>query len=142
MIARAAHGHAEVRLRWDQVRITASRSSGPGGQNVNKVSTKVEVRVPVWALGLEPWALDRLRTLAGRRMTEAGELVITEDGSRSQSANRAEAIERLRVLVRQAITRPRARVKTKPTKGSQRRRIEGKKRTGEVKKMRRRPNDD
>jgi ribosome-associated protein len=131
-----------VRVRWDDLRLSAVRSSGPGGQNVNKVSTKIELRVWLSALGLEHEALARLRRLAGRRVTEQGELVLTESGSRSQSANREAVIDRLRELVLEALVKPRPRVKTKPTKGSQRRRVEGKKRAGETKKLRRRPGDD
>ncbi len=131
-----------VRVGWDHLRITAVRSSGPGGQNVNKVSTKIEMRVWLSALGLEHEALVRLRRLAGRRVTEQGELVLTESGSRSQSANREAVIDRLRRLVQEARIKPKPRVKTKPTKGSERRRAEGKKRASETKKMRRRPGDE
>lgn len=131
-----------VRVRGEDLRLTAVRSSGPGGQNVNKVSTKIELRVRLSALGLEQEALVRLRALAGRRVTDQGELVLTESGSRSQSANREAVIDRLRELVVRALEKPRPRVKTKPTKGSQRRRVEGKKRAGETKKLRRRPRDE
>ncbi|MBL8746049.1 MAG: aminoacyl-tRNA hydrolase [Phycisphaerae bacterium] len=137
-----AGGPPAVRVRWDQLRISAVRSSGPGGQNVNKVSTKIELRVWLSALGLEHEALARLRRIAGRRVTEQGELVLTESGSRSQSANRDGAIERLRRLVAEALVKPKPRVKTKPTKGSERRRVEGKKRTSETKRLRRKPHDD
>lgn len=131
-----------VRVRREDLRISAVRSSGPGGQNVNKVSTKVELRVWLSALGLEPEALGRLRQMAGRRVTDVGELILTESASRSQSANREEVVERLRAMVRGALIRPRKRVATKPTKGSQRRRIEGKKKKGETKRMRGRPQEE
>lgn len=137
-----AGGQPGVRVRWDQLRFSAVRASGPGGQNVNKVSTKIELRVWLSALGLDHDALVRLRRLAGRRITEQGELVLNESGSRSQSANREAVIDRLRQLVREAMVPPKPRVKTKPTRGSERRRVEGKKRASETKKLRRRPGED
>lgn len=114
----------------------AVRSSGPGGQNVNKVSTKVELRVRVADLPLAPWALDRLATLAGRKISDAGVLAIASDEHRSQSRNKSECLERLRMLLIESMTRPKRRVKTKPTKSSQRRRVDDKKARGGIKKNR------
>lgn len=131
-----------MRIRQEELRFSAVRASGPGGQNVNKVSTKIELRVRLSAINLDPAALARLRRLAGRRITEAGELVLTESGSRSQSANRESVLDRLRRLVGEALVEPRRRVATKPTKGSQRRRVEGKRRRSDTKKARRRPGEE
>lgn len=114
----------------------AVRSSGPGGQNVNKVSTKVELRVSVSDLPLAGWALDRLAMLAGRKINDAGVLAISSDEHRSQSRNKSECLERLRMLLIESMTRPKRRVKTKPTKSSQRRRVDDKKARGGVKKNR------
>ncbi|HVZ94775.1 MAG TPA: alternative ribosome rescue aminoacyl-tRNA hydrolase ArfB [Phycisphaerales bacterium] len=120
----------------------AVRSPGPGGQNVNKRSTKIELRVPVAALPLTPAALERLRRLAGWRINTDDELIITADEDRAQGRNREMAIERLSQLVRQALVTPKKRVATKPTKGSRQRRLEGKRRTSEKKSRRRSDHDD
>ncbi len=125
-----------VRVPESAVETRASRSSGPGGQNVNKVSTKVELRLALHALAIPGWAMDRLRTLAGRRITDAGELVIAADEHRSQSRNRDECFERLRMLLIEAMARPKKRVKTKPTRGSQQRRMDAKSQRGEIKRRR------
>lgn len=121
------------------LRFSFSRSSGPGGQNVNKVSTRAELRVALDDLPLRPAALHRLARLAGRKVTDEGELVIVADEHRSQPRNKAEALERLRELIVAALVEPKVRKPTKPTKGSQRRRVEGKKQRGQVKEGRRRP---
>jgi ribosome-associated protein len=121
-----------------QVRLQYARSSGPGGQNVNKVNTKTELWVPISALiGLTDTARDRLSKRAGHRLTQAGEIHIAADNHRTQEANRAEAFDRLRELLLQAIHEPKRRRKTKPSKGAQRRRIESKKRRGAIKSNRR-----
>ncbi len=110
--------------------------TGPGGQNVNKVATACQLRVDVFALGLAPDAYRRLKTLAGSRMTAAGELVILARSYRTQEANRADARARLNELVDAALVRPEKRIKTKPSKAAKARRVDGKKARSAVKSMR------
>ncbi len=107
--------------------------SGPGGQNVNKVATACQLRVDVFALGLAPDAYRRLKTLAGSRMTAAGELVILARSFRTQEANRADARTRLNELVDAALVRPEKRIKTKPSKAAKAKRVDTKKARSSVK---------
>ena len=114
------------------------RSSGPGGQNVNKLSTAVQLRFDV--RGSPSLANDvalRLMRLAGRRLTKDGVLVIVAQNHRTQERNRAEALERLVALIRQAAVRPAPRRATKPTKASKEKRLEGKKLRSNIKGLRR-----
>ena len=107
--------------------------SGPGGQNVNKVATACQLRVDVFALGLAPDAYRRLKTLAGSKMTSAGELVILARSFRAQEANRADARARLNDLVDAALVRPERRIKTKPSKAAKARRVDSKKARSSIK---------
>ncbi len=137
--------HARVRLgpsvfvQESALTFRAVRSAGPGGQNVNKRATKVELRVHVDAIPLERPARARLRRLAGSRLNDAGEIVIAADENRSQRRNRDAALARLRELVTRALVRPKPRKPTKPTRGSVERRIRQKKQRAEIKRLRKDP---
>jgi ribosome-associated protein len=111
-------------------------SSGPGGQNVNKVATAVQLRCDVFKLGLSPYAFRQLKVLAGSKMTEGGEIVITARTHRSQDTNRQEARERLAELIARAHVRQARRVKTKVSKAAKARRVDAKKQRGSVKQGR------
>ncbi len=118
------------------------RASGPGGQNVNKVATAVQLRFDAAASPSLPEAVKaRLRRLAGRRMTDAGVIVITANRFRTQERNRADALERLVTLIAQATHAPKPRRPTRPPLASKRRRLETKRRRAEVKSLRGRPLD-
>ncbi len=127
-----------MRIPLEAIQFTMSRSSGPGGQNVNKVSTRVELRVPIGAIeNGSPAMMQRLRALAGKKITASGELRIVSQETRSQETNREVAIAILRQLLEEASRLPRKRRPTRPTRSSQRRRVEAKKRRGEIKSLRR-----
>jgi ribosome-associated protein len=108
-------------------------STGPGGQNVNKVATAVQLRCDVFKLGLAPHVYQRLKELAGSRMTGDGEIIITARTHRTQDANREEARARLADLIARAHVRQARRVKTKPSRAAKARRVDEKKGRGTVK---------
>ena len=111
-------------------------STGPGGQNVNKVATACQLRCDVFALGLPLHAYEKLKVLAGSKLTQAGELVITARTHRSQEANREEARRRLRDLIAEAHQRDARRRPTKPSRAAKAKRVDAKKGRGAVKAMR------
>jgi ribosome-associated protein len=111
-------------------------ASGPGGQNVNKVATACQLRCDVFKLGLAPFAYQRLKQLAGSRMTEAGEIVITARSHRTQEANREEARSRLADLIARAHIRQPKRVKTRPSRAAKAKRVDEKKQRGSIKQGR------
>ena len=114
------------------------RASGPGGQNVNKVSSAVQLRFDMaGTTALSDAVKSRLRALAGRRVTDDGAILITARNQRSQDHNRREALERLAELIRNALIVPKTRKATKPTRASRERRLEGKTRTQQTKQTRR-----
>lgn len=127
----------------DEISWAFTRASGPGGQNVNKVSSAVELRFDVARAFLPEDLKERLRPLAGRQLTQDGILVITAQETRSQERNREIALQKLIELLRKAAHRPRRRIATKPTRASKTRRLDSKSRRGETKKLRSgRPDQD
>ncbi len=127
-----------VTIPRDALRLQFARSGGPGGQNVNKLNTKAEIWALVTAIrGLREGALARLRAAAGSRLTKADEIHIVSESERSQEGNRQDVFDRLRELIVQAKVEPKRRRKTKPSAGAKRRRLESKKKRGDIKAQRR-----
>ena len=127
-----------IRLEEREIQEEFILSSGPGGQNVNKVATAVKLRFQVInSTSLPDDVRKRLIRLAGRRMSEDGTLIIDARRFRSQARNREDAMTRLVELIRKAAEKPKRRIRTKPTLASKKRRLETKRRRGETKRMRR-----
>ncbi len=126
----------DLSIDENDLEVAFVRASGPGGQNVNKLSTAAQLRFDTSRITLPPEAHARLARLAGQRMTKEGVIVIHAQRFRTQERNRADAIERLVSLLREAMVRPTPRRPTKPTLASKQRRLEGKKRRGDIKARR------
>ncbi len=131
-----------VRVPASAITVHATRASGPGGQNVNKVATKIELRVDLDVIeGLTEGARRRLHGLAARRLDAEGRLVVTSQLTRTQWQNLEDARAKVRELIASALIRPTPRRASRPTRTSRERRITGKKHRGVVKRLRARPGD-
>ena len=126
----------EISLDEREIEESFVRSSGPGGQNVNKLSTAAQLRYDVARAGLAPDAHERFVRIAGQRLTKDGVIVIHAQRFRTQERNRQDAIDRLVDILREASIRPKPRRATRPTFASKQRRLEGKKRRGDIKSKR------
>src|SRR5512135_3256109 len=126
----------DLAIDENDIDISFVRASGPGGQNVNKLSTAAQLRFDTRRVTLAPDVAARLNTLAGQRMTKDGVIVMHGQRFRTQERNRADVFDRLVELLREAAVRPTPRRATRPTLGSKQRRLEGKKRRSDIKSKR------
>ncbi len=133
----------EIKIPSSEIEFTFARSSGPGGQNVNKTSSKAILRWNLWESPSVSQAVkDRFSATFSTRITVNGDVVIHSDESRDRAINEKTCLEKLLEMLKKVWTPPKKRVPTKPTKGSQRRRMDSKKLHGDVKKGRKRVHDE
>jgi len=127
---------ANVSIPDSEVDLTAIRASGPGGQNVNKVSSAIHLRFDIGASSLPQKIKEKLMLLRDRRLTRDGVIVIKAQRFRDQDKNREDALQRLQALIGNALFKPKKRVPTKPSKAAKRRRLDNKIKRGKLKAMR------
>jgi len=132
---------ANISINESDLKIEFVQASGPGGQNVNKVASQVQLRFDTNFPSLPDEVRSRLRKIAKNRITEKGEILISAKRYRSQERNRQDAIDRLVELIRKATIPPKKRKPTRPTKASKEKRLESKRRRSEIKKLRRNIDD-
>jgi ribosome-associated protein len=126
-----------VHVPADALRVQYARSSGPGGQNVNKLNTRAELWIDLNAItGLSDGAIQRLRRLAGKRLTRSDQIHLVAQTERSQERNREAVLGRLTQMIEEAMIEPKIRRPTKPSRAAKRRRLEQKRRRGDVKSRR------
>jgi ribosome-associated protein len=126
-----------VSILENEIQISAVRSQGAGGQNVNKVATAIHLRFDIKASSLPERYKNRLLSRSDHRITQDGVIIIKSQESRSQLENRQEALMRLQELIKSAVAVPKKRFKSKPTRSSQRKRLDSKTKRGQIKAMRR-----
>jgi ribosome-associated protein len=132
----------EIALREEEIQLAFVQASGPGGQNVNKVASAVQLRFDTRSPGLPEAVRLRLLRIANKRVGKDGVLSIEAKRYRSQEKNREDALQRLVALIQQASVPPKARRKTRPSAAARQRRLEGKRKRAEVKRMRGRPGEE
>ncbi|MGZ3769588.1 MAG: alternative ribosome rescue aminoacyl-tRNA hydrolase ArfB [Bdellovibrio sp.] len=132
----------EIQIPFSEMEFTYARSRGPGGQNVNRTNSAAILRWNLWSSQvLTDEVKEKLARRLHGKLTESGDLIIRSDVHRDQDQNRSECIRRLHETLKKSLFVPKKRIPTKPTKSSQRKRVEGKKRLGEIKSLRQKITD-